>query len=111
MARKRSRRPSKPPAQSLGAKRSKPGPKAPGARVARVAVDDATWEAFRELCGSTPASVRLGQLVEADVRRAVAGSPSSDASAALDSIRQHVATLEAIVAVGGSELLADGASS
>jgi len=41
-------------------------PRAPvGARVARVAVDDATWAEFRELCGATPASVRLGQLVEA----------------------------------------------
>jgi hypothetical protein len=69
-----------------------------------VAVDDATWEAFRELWGPTPASVRLGQLVEADVRRAAADSPSSDASAALASIRQQVEALEAIVAVNGSEL-------
>ena len=67
-------------------------------------MDDETWEAFRELCGSTPASKRLGQLVEADVRRVGAASPSSDASAALASIRQQVETLEAIVAVDGSEL-------
>jgi hypothetical protein len=66
-------------------------------------VDDETWEAFRTLCGATPASVRIGQLVEADVRRAAAGSPSADASAALASIRQQVEALEAIVAVGGSE--------
>ena len=40
-----------------------------GARVARVAVDDATWEAFKKLCGSTPASIRLGQMVAAEVER------------------------------------------
>jgi hypothetical protein len=79
--------------------------------VARVAVEDETWEAFRELCGPTPASVRLGQLVEADVRRAAAGSPSRDASAALASIRQQVEALEAIVAVDGSELPVRDASS
>ena len=44
--------------------------RSPGARVARVAVDDETWSAFRELCGETPASVRLGELVAAEVDRA-----------------------------------------
>jgi hypothetical protein len=68
-----------------------------GARVARVAVDDATWAAFRELCGATPASVRLAQLVEADVRRARASTPASEALAAIESIRDHAAQVEAFV--------------
>jgi hypothetical protein len=110
VARNRKRRSSKGPATARPAqptnKRS-----APGARVARVAVDDETWEAFRELCGPTPASVRLGQLVEADVRRAAAGSPGSNASAALASMRQHLEALEAIVAVAGSESPAGAARS
>jgi hypothetical protein len=68
-----------------------------GARVARVAVDDDTWAAFRELCGETPASVRLAQLVEADVERARAATPESDAVAALRSIRAHADHLEAFI--------------
>ena len=32
---------------------AKSGSRAVGARVARVAVDDETWAAFRELCGTT----------------------------------------------------------
>lgn len=103
VARNRKRRSSKGSAKAQSARLSKKR-SAPGARVARVAVDDETWDAFRELCGATPASKRLGQLVEADVRRAAAGSPSSDASAALASIKQQVEALEAIVAVGGGEL-------
>lgn len=103
MARNRKRRASKRPQEPLELKASKRRVSSPGARVARVAVDDETWEAFRALCGGTPASVRIGQLVKADVRRAAAGSPSGDASAALTSIRQQVEALEAIVAVGGSE--------
>jgi hypothetical protein len=50
-----------------------------GARVARVAVDDATWKAFRKLCGTTPASIRLGQLVAAEVERTHAAAPESAA--------------------------------
>jgi hypothetical protein len=68
-----------------------------GARVARVAVDDPTWEAFRELCGSTPASVRLGQLVAAEVQRARDPAPEPDAVAALWAIRSNVDELETFV--------------
>jgi hypothetical protein len=68
-----------------------------GARVARVAVDDETWAAFRELCGSTPASVRLAGLVEADVQRARESTPELDAVAALRSIRAHADVLEAYI--------------
>ena len=76
-------------------RRSSPAPV--GARVARVAVDDATWAAFRELCGATPASVRLAQLVEAEVRRARASTPASEALAAIESIRDQAAQVEAFV--------------
>jgi hypothetical protein len=65
--------------------------------VARVAVDDATWAAFRELCGRTPASVRLGELVEADVRRAMGSTPESEAVEAVRAIREHADRLEAYV--------------
>ena len=68
-----------------------------GARVARVAVDDATWAAFRDLCGATPASIRLAQLVEADVQRARESTPESEAVAALRSIRAHADQLEAFI--------------
>lgn len=68
-----------------------------GARVARVAVDDETWAAFRELCGTTPASVRLADLVEADVQRARASTPESDAVDAVRSIRAYADILEAFV--------------
>jgi hypothetical protein len=68
-----------------------------GARVARVAVDDDTWAAFRELCGDTPASVRLGQLVEADVHRAREATAESDAVAAVRAIRAHADELEAFI--------------
>jgi hypothetical protein len=60
-----------------------------GARVARVAVDDATWRAFRELCGTTPASIRLGQLVAAEFERANAAGPEAGALDALTAIRVH----------------------
>jgi hypothetical protein len=72
-----------------------------GARVARVAVDDETWAAFRELCGDTPASVRLAELVEADVQRAREATPESEAVAALRSIRAHADRLEAFIRDGG----------
>jgi hypothetical protein len=68
--------------------------------VARVAVDDETWAAFRELCGETPASIRLAQLVEADVQRAREATPESDAVAALRSIRAHADQLEAFIRNG-----------
>ena len=68
-----------------------------GARVARVAVDDATWLAFKKLCGSTPASIRLGQLVGAEVERARQPAPEPDAVAAVQAIRAHVDQLEAFV--------------
>jgi hypothetical protein len=68
-----------------------------GARVARVAVDDATWAAFREMCGTTPASVRLGQLVEAYVRRGRQMTSQSEALAAIELIRDHATQLEAFV--------------
>jgi hypothetical protein len=76
-----------------------PSPRAAyaGARVARVAVDDDTWTAFRELCGDVPASVRLGQLVEADVQRAREATPEAEAAAAVRAIRAHVNALDAFI--------------
>jgi hypothetical protein len=68
-----------------------------GARVARVAVDDETWAAFRQVCGDTPASIRLGQLVEADVQRARETTAESEAVAAVRAIRAHADQLEAFV--------------
>ena len=66
--------------------------RSPGARVARVAVDDETWSAFRELCGETPASVRLGELVTAEVDRAERDEPvGADPVTALREIREHAA--------------------
>lgn len=80
----------------------------PGARVARVSVDDETWSAFRELCGRTPASVRLGELVAAEVERcAREGSEAPDALAAVRAIHDHVTVLESYVRAskpaGGSQ--------
>ena len=72
-----------------------------GARVARVAVDDDTWAAFRRLCGDMPASVRLGQLVEADVQRAREVTPESEAVAAVRAIRAHADQLEAFIRDSG----------
>jgi hypothetical protein len=51
-----------------------------------VAVDDETWDAFRGVCGSTPASIRLGELVAAEV--ALARSARREAPAALEAIRE-----------------------
>jgi hypothetical protein len=84
------------PAVETKSKRS-PKPRPVGARVARVAVDDATWAAFRELCGSTPASIRLGQLVSTEVERVRDPSPEPDAVAAVTAIRAHIDELEAFV--------------
>jgi hypothetical protein len=70
----------------------------PGARVARVSVDDETWSAFRELCGRIPASVRLGELVAAEVERcAREGSEAPDALAAVRAIHDQVTVLESYV--------------
>ena len=69
-----------------------------GARVARVSVDDETWAAFRALCGQTPASVRLGELVAAEVERFTReGSTMPDALAALRAIKDQAAVLESYV--------------
>jgi hypothetical protein len=69
--------------------------KPPGARIARVSVDDATWESFRALCGSVPASVRLGELVQAEVRRA--NGSEVDSRKALQQIRARLDTLEQLL--------------
>jgi hypothetical protein len=44
-----------------------------------------------------PASVRLGQLVEADIQNARESTPESEAVAAVRSIRAHADRLEAFV--------------
>jgi hypothetical protein len=65
-------------------------------------VDDETWSAFRELCGTTPASIRLGELVRADVRRA--DQPvGEDAIGALAAIRRQVDALEALLVARGGD--------
>ena len=67
----------------------------PGARVARVAVDDATWTAFRDLCGATPASSKLGQLVRAEVQRGRdLATRDADPETAIREIRAQVTELE-----------------
>jgi hypothetical protein len=71
-----------------------------GARVARVAVDDATWEAFKKLCGPTPASLRLGQMVAAEVERSRMPSGSTDPLSAVEAIRAHLDQLEALARRG-----------
>lgn len=68
-----------------------------GARVARVAVDDQTWAAFRNLCSPTPASIRLGELVIAEVERARKPATEPDLAAAVQAIRSQVDKLEALV--------------
>jgi hypothetical protein len=78
--------------RAKSAARKPVAPKPPGARIARVAVDDATWEAFRATCGSTPASVRLGELVEADLERA--RGDEIDARATLRDVRERLERLE-----------------
>jgi hypothetical protein len=72
--------------------------------VARVAVDDETWAAFRRLSGDTPASVRLGELVAAEVgRHAHDGHPEADPLAALRAIRDHAAVLDQYVRASRAE--------
>jgi hypothetical protein len=105
MARRNKRRkPRSPRAVSPPAATSRPPSAAAGARVARVAVDDETWAAFRELCGSTPASVRLGDLVRAEVARATTRrDPSADALLALRVIADQADALEAYVRAQSSD--------
>jgi hypothetical protein len=83
-----------PPLQRAGRPRQNARPV--GARVARVAVDDETWEAFKELCGPTPASIRLGQLVTAEVQRARRPASETDALAAVEAIRARLVELETL---------------
>jgi hypothetical protein len=52
---------------------------------------------LRELCGTTPASVRLAEPAEADVQRARESTPKSDAVDPLRSIRAQVEALEAFI--------------
>jgi hypothetical protein len=68
-----------------------------GARVARVAVDDETWAAFRDLCGATPASIRLGGLVAAEVERSRKPGNEPDPVAAVQAIRSQLDELEALM--------------
>jgi hypothetical protein len=102
MARSRRRRPSRRPSGAAG-RAASAAAKPPGARVARVSVDDKTWAAFRELCGTTPASIRLGELVRADVKRAKRGS-GADATSAIATMRRQLDALEAQIVAGGGEL-------
>jgi hypothetical protein len=67
----------------------------PGARIARVSVDDKTWEAFKALCGATPASIKLGELVQAEVRRS--RSRDGDARAALNAARKRLDEVERLL--------------
>ena len=88
-----------PPPAKPGAKS---GTRAVGARVARVAVDDETWAAFRELCGTTPASVRLGDLVRAEVTSARgARDPADDALRSLRAITDQAHALEDYIRTQG----------
>jgi hypothetical protein len=94
---RRNREMRRPPAAAAHAE-TRRGPSSPawGARVARVAVDDETWATFRELCGATPASVRLGELVRAEVARAQdAQDPTVDAIQALRAIGHQAQAVEA----------------
>lgn len=100
MARRRKRRPAKSRQRIDGVS---PPPEtaawtAPGARVARVAVDDQTWAEFRALCGPTPASIRLGDLVRTEVARAGRRrEPTIEALQALRVITDQAHALESYV--------------
>ena len=64
--------------------------------MARVSVDDETWAEFRTLCGATPASVRLGELVRAEVARARdARDTTADAIQTLRAIGDQAQAVEA----------------
>jgi hypothetical protein len=90
-------RPQSPPTRPVERPRTRAS-RSPGARVARVAVDDVTWSAFRELCGETPASVRLGELVTAEVDRAARSEAAgTDPVTALRAIREQATVLDAYV--------------
>jgi hypothetical protein len=89
-------RPQPPTPRSI--ERPRQATKSPGARVARVAVDDDTWSAFRELCGETPASVRLGEMVTAEVVRAGGGDRlDGDPLTALRAIRDQASVIDAYI--------------
>ena len=89
---------SQPPAPRSMQRPRQSATRSPGARVARIAVDDETWSAFRELCGDTPASVRLGELVSADVVRPGGGDAlDTDPMTALRAIREQASVLDAYI--------------
>jgi hypothetical protein len=96
MARRtRKRKPRSAASPASPERRRASGSRPVGARVARVAVDDETWSAFRELCGPTPASVRLADLVRAEVERArSARDPAGDALRSLRVISDQAQLLE-----------------
>jgi hypothetical protein len=56
------------------------------------------------LCGTTPASIRLGQLVAGEVERANAAVPEAGSLDALTAIRVHTDRLEQLIlrSPGGS---------
>lgn len=76
-------------------------------QVARVAVDDATWRAFRQVALDRRISVStyLGRLVDAELRRRqvtpvadvdVEDDPTAAALAALETVRLSIDELDAI---------------
>lgn len=67
-----------------------------------MAVDEETWAAFRESCGDTPASIRLGELVRADVKRAT-DDQGADVAATVVALRQQLDALEALLVARGGE--------
>jgi hypothetical protein len=91
------RRANEPEETTAGAPARRGKRQAVGARVARVAVDDETWAAFRDLCGPTPASIRLGELVIAEVERSRNPATARDMAAAVQAIRSQVDALAALI--------------
>lgn len=90
-------------------------------QVARVAVDDATWRAFRQVAldRSMPVSSYLGRLVESELRRRqatpVAGidvenDPAAAALVALETVRLSIDELDHITGRLARSALAQGAS-
>lgn len=76
-------------------------------QVARVAVDDATWRAFRQVAldRRMPVSSYLGRLVQAELRRRraqpaaavdVEDDPAAGALAALETVRLSIEELDNI---------------
>jgi hypothetical protein len=89
-------------------------------QVARVAVDDATWRAFRQAALERDLSVAtyLGKLVEAELRRrgalplavAAAGDdPAQAALAALETVRLSIDELDQIAGRLARSAVAHGA--